>query len=123
MSSSPKRFERLVKSRFLPVTLSVLVFPGAGQCVQKRWVMAAIYGGLFVTASAWFASVAGRALYSYYQFGFEFETAPDPVISPLTVLLPFGACMLVWGANIVDVVVAALRRPPTAGGEGVGKAR
>jgi len=108
--SQQTRFERLVNSRFFPCVLSALVFPGAGQLVQRRWFLAFLYGGLFSGSAVWLAAVSCRDIYDYYRFALEFETAPEPRGTFLHVLLPLIACLLVWGANVLDVLLISLCR-------------
>jgi hypothetical protein len=93
----------------IPVLLSAMVCPGAGQFVQKRWGAGITYLLCFLAAFIYVMLAAGKIIISYYRLGFEFDTYKPEPVSMLNLLLPFGLAVLIYLANIMDVFIAQQR--------------
>jgi TM2 domain-containing membrane protein YozV len=92
------------------VFLSVFVFPGAGQFVQKRPLAGALFVILFLLCVAVFLADAGRIIMAFYRLGLD-ATAYDAPTLPLGgMLAALAASLLVYLVNIVDAAVAMRRR-------------
>lgn len=91
------------------MVLSALVYPGAGQLVQRRWVA----GGGFVVAFSvplvWFVVKVFAVLKAYYEFAFNFRGATGEAPGAAAIILPFALSVAVYIACLVDVAVAAYR--------------
>lgn len=87
-----------------PVFLSALVYPGAGQLVQRRWVAGVGYALLFSGAFGWllwrFFGVI-KLLYTTADFSKGAGDAP----SLGAIGWPFVVSMLVWLANLIDTAI------------------
>ncbi len=93
-----------------PVVLTALVYPGAGQLLQRRWVAAAVSALAFTATGAWFAVATAKVLIDYYNLAFDFAHAPESAARPGMVVVPFLAAMGVYLASLMDVVLASIRR-------------
>jgi hypothetical protein len=87
-----------------------LLFPGAGQAVQKRYLAAAGWAGGFVVSCGFFFWESGRVIAGFYRFALNFETASPPEVAPLTLVLSFTAAMVVYILSLIDVQVHSRRR-------------
>jgi hypothetical protein len=92
----------------MPIMLSGLVFPGVGQCSQRRWVAGVLYGTAFTLLFGLFLFTCLRTLVAFYRLGFSAETSAHPP-SPLPVVLLFLATMLVYLLNLFDTYRAQRR--------------
>jgi hypothetical protein len=91
------------------VLASVLGYPGAGQAMQRRWWAAALLFAGFTAAFLVFGREVFHMLSAFYGFAMDFNTAPVPDLSIKRLLLTFGAAIVIYIANIVDVVLAQTR--------------
>ncbi|MDA0578638.1 MAG: hypothetical protein O3B24_11130 [Verrucomicrobia bacterium] len=92
----------------LPIILSALVYPGAGQFAQKRWIAGAWWSLVFSGAGVWFAVELGRILIAYYgQMVQDFPTTDPPGF--VRMLLAFGAALLCYTASLIDTFLAHAR--------------
>lgn len=92
----------------MPIMLSGLVFPGLGQCSQRRWVAGVLYGTAFTLLFGLFLFTCLRTLVAFYRLGFSAETSAHPP-SPLPVVLLFLATLLVYLLNLFDTYRAQRR--------------
>lgn len=85
--------------------LSAIVCPGIGQLLQRRWIAAFTYCGLFVTAFVIVLTVMMRILLTYYSLGLDPDAvgdAPD-MLGPLAkAFLWLLIAILVYIANLFD---------------------
>ena len=89
--------------------LSGLVYPGAGQFLQKRCAAAAVTAIVFTACLVWFLFLAFVILRNYY--GAADFSRPVSSSQPVAAfLLSFGATLLVYLGNLADVLLAANRR-------------
>jgi hypothetical protein len=87
-----------VKPSRLPILLSA-VFPGLGQCMQKRWVTGCFYALTTLIAFVMFIVEVVRLLKSYYGFLFE-SIAEAPSAVPL--LMWFGVTLTLFFISLWD---------------------
>ena len=91
------------------VRLSAFVLPGLGQCLQGRYAAGAVYLVLFLACFAVFCVMTARVVMGLYHFAAHFAdpdaTAPSPNVAGI--VLTFLMAMVIYVANIVDVVVAS----------------
>ena len=92
-----------------PLVLSALVYPGAGQLMQRRWRAGSVIGMSFTAVFAWFVINVIAVLKAYYAFAFEFKTATGEAPGMGRILLPFVCSLLIYGVGVVDTAVASLR--------------
>lgn len=95
---------------FSPVILSALVWPGAGQLAQRRWVAGGLAAVGFTVAAGWFGVRVARVVAAYYRFAFDFNGAQDVHVSPAMLLNPLGLCAAVYLVSLVDTLLAATRQ-------------
>ena len=107
MEETPKKSPA---ARWAPVLLSGLVYPGAGQLVQRRWLAAAFFilvtTGLFV----WLLADMAKAMSAYLRYVADPYGVTPPVAELLHALIPFGVMLLVFGINLLDAALASRRK-------------
>jgi TM2 domain-containing membrane protein YozV len=92
----------------IPMLLSALVCPGAGQFMQGRWRAGLIYAAGFLWGFFWLMFAAGKIIISYYRMAFDSQYEPDTpnvwaILPPLAIALTF------YLVNLFDIVLAQLR--------------
>lgn len=99
-----------------PVLVTALVYPGAGQLMQRRWVAGGLAIAAFTAAGGWFFVRTGRVLIDYYRMAFDFAGAPESQVRPRDIVVPFIVALVVYVACLVDAAVAEyhLRRNASA---------
>lgn len=96
----------------LAIVLSALVYPGAGQGVQRRWLAAAVYGLLFSIAMLWFAVELVRIFMAYMATAIFDKPAPTAPTLP-RFLASLAGMVVAYSASLLDTIAAhqrALRR-------------
>jgi hypothetical protein len=91
------------------MVLSALVYPGAGQFMQRRWVAGAGFAAAFTVPLVWFVVKVFAVLKAYYEFAFNFSGATGQAPCASAIILPFGISVAVYVACLVDVAIAAYR--------------
>ncbi|MFT7489093.1 MAG: putative membrane protein [Candidatus Promineifilaceae bacterium] len=82
----------------LPILLSA-VFPGLGQCMQKRWAAGCFYGLTTLVALVMFVVEVVRIIVLYYRL--MFESLPEaPSAVPL--LIWFGVTLTLFLVSLWD---------------------
>jgi hypothetical protein len=104
----PPRAQQATHSARMPIMLSALVFPGVGQCSQRRVVVGVLYGFTFALLFGLFLFTCLLAVVAFYRLGLYGEATARPP-SPLPVLLLFLATMLVYLLNLFDTYRAQRR--------------
>lgn len=99
-------------SRFA-VYLSALVFPGAGQYAQKRWLAGSFYAAAFLICIALMLKTIFVPLFSNLRMMTEFSAKPETlVLRPVAwveVLLWFSLSMLAYLGGLLDTVICYKR--------------
>jgi hypothetical protein len=96
-------------TRWAPILLSGLVYPGAGQLLQKRWLAATFFIILSTALFVWVGIEMARALAAYLLYVADPYRVPPPVAQLLRALVPFGLLLLVFGVNLLDAALACRR--------------
>jgi hypothetical protein len=97
----------------LPVLLSALIYPGAGQFMQRRWVLGALFGLAFSAAFMALMALVIQAM--YHNLGIVMEWSRSGLQEPLKplpvrgIVAWFVAGVLIYIANLIDVVAAQRR--------------
>ena len=100
--------------RNLPMLLSAFVYPGVGQCVQRRWTAGIAYGVLFTLACGWFCVGAFPILAVYYSLLRDDATVGVPESGAVPrLLVAFALMLIIYVINLVDVIFCQ-RMPPSA---------
>lgn len=98
----------------VPVFYSIVVYPGIGQWMQKRQAFALFYGIVFFL----FASIFAWIFYTYLRQVIPIiqdalagtSPAEERTLPPLsTILKPFAALMIIYFANVMDVIRARMK--------------
>lgn len=92
-----------------PVLLSALVYPGTGQCAQRRWTAATVFGVSFTLTLGWFVARLVQIMTAYYELAFRFDTATGAAPSARALMWPFALSLLVYVACLVDAAIGARR--------------
>ena len=100
--------QQAARSARMPIMLSALIFPGVGQCSQRRWVAGVLYGTAFALLFGLFLFTCLRTVVAFYRLGFSGATSAHPP-SSLPVVLLFLATMLVYLLNLFDTYRAQRR--------------
>ena len=98
----------------LEIVLSVCVFPGIGQFIQKRWLAATLYIGFSAALAFILIALVCMSLYAYLAMIPEVSNISPkdgmPAISPMQILGALGAFLVVYVLNVFDVSTAYRRR-------------
>lgn len=97
-------------SAFSPMVLSALVYPGAGQLMQRRWMAGLLVAGLFTVPAVWFFVEVFGVLKAYYDFAFNFSGATGKAPAAGSIILPFILSTLIYVGGLVDTAVAMNRQ-------------
>jgi uncharacterized integral membrane protein len=101
-----------------PMMLSAFVYPGAGQFLQKRWIAGTLFSILFTIFSLALIFEVFKPMFHNVNVALNFAAAqgdqPFEGISLSKVILSFIALMVVYIANILDILRANRKRiqPP-----------
>lgn len=106
----------LRKYRFYAVALSALIYPGAGQFLQRRWLAALAFAGVFTAPFAAFSYYAFHIIWGYYRMAFSQawmeESAPAEPLPLVRMGVAFAACVIIYLWNLVDAGLGARKKPP-----------
>ncbi len=102
---SDKNMKRPSKA---PIWLS-LAFPGAGQACQKRWVSAAIFGGLTLVCLILMTSTIFIIVINGVEFLTNMNENEEPVLPMRRLVVLAGVVLIVIILGLLDTVVAYLR--------------
>ena len=96
--------------------LSSFVYPGAGQFVQKRWIAGILFSALFtVLLGAVIVNTLTPMVHNMtaaLDWAQQKANRPFELISLPGVIIPFLLALIVYIANIVDVMNASRPKPP-----------
>lgn len=93
-----------------PMVLSALVYPGAGQLLQRRWVAGIFYMVLTTLVTIWLVSMVYVVLKAYYGLAFDPMNAPAEVPGVKALIIPFVVWVAIYFAGIIDTAVAMYRQ-------------
>lgn len=92
---------------FTPMLLSALVCPGAGQFMQRRWAPAVFFMTAFTASFVWFTVRVLATLKAYYEFAFNFSGASGESPGLVGIAMPFGLCLLLYVAGLIDTALGS----------------
>lgn len=96
-----------------PVIMSVVVFPGIGQWMQKRHVSGSIYAIIFALMGTLFSMVLYKyvkGLIPIFQQALQGQVIESAEIPPLKIVIqPFAIVIFIYFANVVDVLRGRLQ--------------
>ena len=104
------------KKDFLPhmATLLSLVYPGAGQALQRRWVAAALYLVTFTLSLVWFVYSIVKPLYlilkTVLDWGSGDFNKPMTAFPVMNIILPLLVSTFILIVSVIDVMLANQRR-------------
>lgn len=93
----------------LAFVLSAVIYPGAGQFVQRRIAAGLLYAIPFTAVFVWFLWRALQILVAYYRLAAHPMQAEAEPVSAVSLLVPFLACIAIYVVNVIDAIVAAPR--------------
>ena len=96
----------------LAVLFSAVVYPGAGQFLQRRWLAGSLCGGTFTAAFVGFIVEMVRIMHAYLSTAF-FDTPPDAPPGYRRLLMFAFASLVFFTIGLIDTIQAhqrALRR-------------
>lgn len=98
------------KSLLSPMVLSALVYPGAGQLMQRRWLAGVFYMVVSTVVMVWLVIAVFAVLKVYYGMAFEPMNVPveAPGIAPL--IIPFVVWVAIYVAGLIDTAIASYRQ-------------
>jgi hypothetical protein len=89
--------------------LSALVYPGAGQLAQRRWLAGVAAIIAFTVSAGWFLLQAAQAALAYYRLAFDFNGASASTVRPRDIVIPFAVALAVYVAAVIDTALADAR--------------
>jgi hypothetical protein len=89
--------------------LSALVYPGAGQLMQKRWGVGVGFALVFTVPMVRFVVEVFRVLSAYYSFMVDFKGATGVAPGAAAIVMPFFLSLVIYIAGLVDTAVADYR--------------
>lgn len=91
------------------IVLSALVFPGAGQILQRRWLAGVAFSVLFTCP--FMVSILSflQIILAFYRMGFEFERYDPGRLPVARAVIAFFISLMVYAVNVADAH-AAYRR-------------
>ena len=92
----------------LPIFLSGLVYPGAGQIMQRRWLPALLFAGGFTVAFIVFLVCFFRIIMQFYGLAFD-PGAPAQPPKLAGLLIAFGLALAVYAVSLIDTYSAYAR--------------
>lgn len=103
-----------------PIMLSALVYPGAGQFLQRRWLSAIVHSVFFTIFLVMFVVNVVRPIVANINAALAFAEGAQnesfAAVSPLKLLMSFGAALALYISSLTDVVRATRRaqspKPP-----------
>ena len=97
----------------LPIYLSALLIPGAGQFLQRRWFPALLFSVTFLCCFAFLVLEVARFVIGFLQSTLaSMEGQPNQRyfnLCPGTVLLPLGLSLVIYIISLCDTYLAYLR--------------
>ena len=92
-----------------PMLLSAVVYPGAGQLMQRRWVAGVCMAAVFSVFFGWMVVEVYAVLKAYYAFMTDFKGATGEAPGAASIILPFILSTAVYVAGLVDTSIAEYR--------------
>lgn len=86
-----------------------MIFPGAGQLMQKRWISAAVFMGLSLVCLTVFFSAAIKIMINGLMVGIDFNNYQETELPTGLLLRSAGAVIILYIAGLVDTVAGHLR--------------
>ena len=105
----PRSPEGVRKPPVSPMLLSALVCPGAGQLIQRRWVVGGAFVMVFSAGFVWFTVKVLAVLKAYYEFAVNFKGATGEAPGAGEIALPLAICAVVYLAGLIDTALASSR--------------
>ena len=97
----------------LPIYLSALLIPGAGQFVQRRWISAVFYSSTSLLCLVFFLIGVARSIISYLQLLWAvMNNEPSPSTHGIlwrAILVPLGLVVMLYLIGLCDTYLAYLR--------------
>ena len=93
-----------------PMALSALVYPGAGQLMQRRWAAGIFFIVTSSVAVMWLVWVVFSVLKAYYGLAFASINAPAEAPSLASLIIPFVVWLVIYVAGIIDTAMASYRQ-------------
>lgn len=93
-----------------PMALSALVYPGAGQLIQRRWAAGIFFIVTSSVAVAWLVWSVFSVLKAYYGLAFAPINAPAEAPSLASLIIPFVVWLVIYVAGIIDTAMASYRQ-------------
>lgn len=96
----------------LAIMFSAVVYPGAGQFMQRRWLAGILCGGTFTASFVWFIIEMVRIMHAYLSTAF-FDAPPDAPPGYRRLLVSALTSLALFTIGLVDTILAhqrALRR-------------
>lgn len=93
----------------MPILLSALVYPGAGQLAQRRFFAALFYAIPFTASLVPLAITLYRTFRDLYRFAFDLNATPTEISLAGKLLVPMTIVAVIYTANVIDATVANIR--------------
>lgn len=110
---TPKSGRRDPDGSWNPVIMSVVVYPGIGQWMQKRHVSGSVYAIIFTLMAILFAMVFHayiKTVIPVIHQALLGEQVDITTLPPLKILIqPFAIVVFIYFANVVDVLRGRLQ--------------
>ncbi len=112
MNNNPQEKQKDYSPRM--ATLLSLVYPGAGQALQRRWASATLYLTAFTLSLVWFVYSIVKPLYlilkTVLDWGSGNFNEPMTAFPVMNIILPLLVSTFILIVSVIDVMLANQRR-------------
>ncbi len=98
------------KSILTPMVLSSLVYPGAGQLMQRRWAAGTLFIVGSTVATGWLVMTVFLILKAYYGLAFDPDHPPKDVPGLAALVIPFVIWLVIYVAGLIDTAIGTYRQ-------------
>lgn len=112
MNNEPQKLKKDVSPHI--ASLLSMIYPGAGQALQRRWVAAAFYLITFTLSLVWFVYSIVVPLFKVLKTALDWSAgdfnAPMVTFPIMNVILPLLVSTFLFIVNMIDVMLANRKR-------------
>lgn len=93
----------------IPILLSAILFPGAGQAMQKRWIAAGIFAGAFIAALIVFLSFFAAVFKEMFGLISDANTYEPTELPRERLIIALVMGPFIYMVSVIDTILATMR--------------